>query len=156
MLSLLKSGQPENKEISVASISIRLSIFVVCAFASTRAAYPCTAFCVSKGDCAVIARNYDWHISDALVITNKRDVSKVALTWDQPAKWTSEYGSVTFNQYGREFPCGGMNEAGLVVTVLWLNETDYPRPDDRPSVSTLQWVQYQLVGLVGCHSIFGA
>jgi choloylglycine hydrolase len=28
--------------------------------------------------------------------------------------WISKYGSITFNQYGREFPTGGMNEKGLV------------------------------------------
>ena len=128
----------------MASIAFRLPVLVLLLLASSRAAYSCTAFCLLDRGRPVIARNYDWHISDALVITNKRNVSKIALTWDQPAKWTSDYGSVTFNQYGREFPCGGMNEAGLVVTVLWLSETDYPRPDDRPSVSTSQWVQYQL------------
>jgi choloylglycine hydrolase len=26
--------------------------------------------------------------------------------------WTSRYGSITFNQYGREFPSGGINEKG--------------------------------------------
>jgi penicillin V acylase-like amidase (Ntn superfamily) len=27
---------------------------------------------------------------------------------------------VTFNQYGRNFPSGGMNEAGLVIELMWL------------------------------------
>ena len=35
-----------------------------------------------------------------------------------PASWVSKYGSVTFNQYGRELPTGGMNEAGLVVETI--------------------------------------
>lgn len=39
---------------------------------------------------------------------------------------------------------GGMNEAGLVVKVLMLAETSYPQVDNRPSISILQWIQYQL------------
>jgi choloylglycine hydrolase len=39
---------------------------------------------------------------------------------------------------------GGMNEAGLVVEVMWLEGIEYPSPDARPELSELQWVQYQL------------
>ena len=58
--------------------------------------------------------------------------------------WISKYGSITFNQYGKEFPTGGMNEKGLVVELMWLDETQYPAPDQRPAISVLQWIQYQL------------
>jgi choloylglycine hydrolase len=60
------------------------------------------------------------------------------------ARWTSKYGSVTFNQYGRETPMGGMNEAGLVIEVMMLMDTVYPEPDSRPTIKSLQWIQYQL------------
>jgi choloylglycine hydrolase len=50
---------------------------------------------------------------------------------------------VTFNQWGREFPMDGMNEAGLVVALMWLDETQYP-VDERPSLRELEWIQYQL------------
>src|SRR5690606_38480373 len=53
-------------------------------------------------------------------------------------------GSITFNQYGKEFPHGGMNERGLVVELMWLQETQYPESDDRASINVLQWIQYQL------------
>ena len=58
--------------------------------------------------------------------------------------WVSEYGSITFNQYGKEFPTGGMNERGLVVELMWLDGTKYPQADNRPAVNVLQWIQYQL------------
>ena len=58
--------------------------------------------------------------------------------------WVSKYGSITFNQYGKEFPTGGMNEKGLVVELMWLDETQYPSADQRPAISVLQWIQYQL------------
>jgi choloylglycine hydrolase len=59
-------------------------------------------------------------------------------------KWQSTYGSITFNQYGKEFPTGGMNEKGLVVELMWLDETKYPEPDQRGALTELQWIQYQL------------
>jgi choloylglycine hydrolase len=58
--------------------------------------------------------------------------------------WVSKYGSISFNQYGKEFPTGGMNEKGLVVELMWLDGTVYPYADQRPAVGTLQWIQYQL------------
>ncbi len=86
---------------------------------------------------------------EGLVFINKRGVLKTANAagrddFKRPAKWISKYGSISFNQHGRELPLGGMNEAGLVVESLVLKETNYPAPDSRPSISILQWVQYQL------------
>jgi choloylglycine hydrolase len=37
-----------------------------------------------------------------------------------------------------------MNEAGLAVELMWLDETRYPAPDARPALGCLQWIQYQL------------
>jgi penicillin V acylase-like amidase (Ntn superfamily) len=108
------------------------------------ALYACTTFCIIDEDRPVFGRNYDWMVGDGLVIVNKAGVAKTAAFVDNPAVWTSEYGSVTFNQYGRELPNGGMNQAGLVVEVMWLAGTVYPQPDDRPAISVSQWVQYQL------------
>jgi choloylglycine hydrolase len=87
-------------------------------------------------------------LGDGLVIVNKRGVVKTAIKTrgaiGQPANWISKFGSVTFNQYGRELPMGGMNEAGLVVEMMALGEAEYPVPDKRPYVNSLQWIQYQL------------
>src|SRR4029078_10550574 len=62
----------------------------------------------------------------------------------ETTRWRSRYGSITFNQYGKEFPTGGMNEKGLVVELMWLDETKYPSADKRPAIGVLQWIQYQL------------
>jgi penicillin V acylase-like amidase (Ntn superfamily) len=107
-------------------------------------AIACTTFCFMDKGAWVYGRNYDWYIEHCLIMVNKRGVLKTALTQDNPAQWTARYGSITFNQYGREFPLGGMNEAGLVIEVMWLEYTEYPHPDSRKAVSDLQWVQYQL------------
>ena len=37
-----------------------------------------------------------------------------------------------------------MNEAGLAVELMWLDETRYPAPDGRPALGCLEWIQYQL------------
>jgi choloylglycine hydrolase len=107
-------------------------------------AVACTTFCFLHNGEWIYGRSYDWSIEHCLIMVNKRSVAKTALTQDNPAGWVSKYGSITFNQYGREFPLGGMNEAGLVIEVMWLEGTEYPRSDDREGLSDLQWVQYQL------------
>ncbi|MGD8538600.1 MAG: linear amide C-N hydrolase [Candidatus Aminicenantes bacterium] len=108
----------------------------------------CSTFVLKSGTHLVFGRNYDWAIGHGLVIVNQRNLIKksppLADPSAKPIEWVSKYGSITFNQYGKEFPMGGMNEAGLVVEVMWLEGTVYPSPDGRPEFSELQWVQYQL------------
>jgi penicillin V acylase-like amidase (Ntn superfamily) len=77
-------------------------------------------------------------------VVNKRGVARTADGGDRPARWTSRFGSVTFNQYGRDFPSGGMNEAGLVIELMWLDGSRYPAADARSTVDVLQWIQYNL------------
>ncbi|MEO8210701.1 MAG: linear amide C-N hydrolase [bacterium] len=106
----------------------------------------CTTFTINTGDELVFGKNYDWLIGDGIVFVNKNGVVKKAFTEKNiPVEWVSKYGSVTFNQYGREFPSGGINEAGLVIELMWLDETKYPDKDERPATGgILQWIQYQL------------
>ena len=106
----------------------------------------CSTFVIKDGERLVFGRNYDWGVGVGLVMVNKRNMAKTALIapTDKPARWISKFGSITFNQYGRELPMGGMNEAGLVVEVMWMNKTKYPAPDERTALRELGWVQYQL------------
>ena len=94
----------------------------------------------------VFGRNYDWITDAGMVCTNLKGLSKTSLKTEngETISWVSQYGSITFNQYGKEFPTGGMNEKGLVVELMWLDETKYPSNDNRPVVGVLQWIQYQL------------
>jgi len=105
----------------------------------------CTTFCLRDAGRVVFGRNYDFMIGDGLVVVNKRGVEKTSdVDGSRPAIWTSTYGSVTFNQFGRDFPTGGVNEMGLVVELMWLEGTRYPAADARPAVGVLEWIQYQL------------
>lgn len=123
-----------------------LSTLLVLAVLGVPEVMACTTFCLKRGPQAVFGKNYDWDVGDGLVIVNKRGVAKMAAlpSQEKPARWVSRYGSLTFNQYGREFPSGGMNEAGLAVELMWLDETRYPAPDGRPALGCLEWIQYQL------------
>lgn len=119
-----------------------LSFFILILFYGISDA--CTTFFVNDSGKLIFGRSYDFDIGDGYVMVNKRNVRKSALGYENSLKWTSMYGSITFNEFGREMPLGGMNEAGLVIENMWLEETIYPQPDDRPEVASLQWIQYQL------------
>jgi len=125
-----------------------LILFILFISLPPLAGLSCTTFLLDNGGQPVFGRNLDWYVGDGLVVINKRGVEKTAITGpdgrDNLLSWTSKYGSATFNQHGREFPLGGMNETGLIVETMVLEDTEYPSPDSRPEVQTLQWVQYQL------------
>lgn len=117
------------------------------ACAAPRPAAACTAFRLEGPQGPTVGKCYDWHMGQGLVLWNKRGLHKTALPVlpsDRPAQWQARYASLTFNQYGRELPNGGMNEAGLIVEVLWLAAARHPPADERPTVNELQWIQYQL------------
>jgi choloylglycine hydrolase len=88
-----------------------------------------------------------------LVFINKRGMFKTGRTWSEiitrgrvnPSShtWISRYGSVTFNNFGKDFPDGGMNEAGLFI---WEanEEADYPKNDSLPKLNQMNWMQYIL------------
>lgn len=77
---------------------------------------------------------------------NQRNLEKEAIvnSSEKPVKWISKYGSITFNQIGRELPFGGINESGLVVEHMTLEETVYPSADKRYAIGAFQWIQFQL------------
>lgn len=139
-LSLLKKKGTEMRRREITPILIALLLIPIMVTASNA----CSTFVFSEGTHRVFGKNYDWGVDDGLIFINKRDVTKTIPAGEPALTWTSKYGSITFNQYGREFANGGMNEAGLVVEVMWLAETQYPTPDDRFGIDCLQWVQYQL------------
>lgn len=136
--------QNHKRDMAQHSLSWAVVVTAIIALFPAANLYACTAFSL-QGDSLVAGKNLDWYIDDGLIVVNKKGVSKRALLLDdveKPAEWVSKYGSVTFNQYGREMPNGGMNESGLVVETLWLPNTQNPSPDDRPAV--IAWVQFQL------------
>jgi choloylglycine hydrolase len=106
----------------------------------------CSTFLLSKDGRYIFGRNYDWVTGNGMIVVNERGVAKTSFIAgnEKTISWISGYGSITFNQFGKEFPHGGMNEKGLVVELMWLHETSYPAADDRAALTELQWIQYQL------------
>lgn len=122
----------------------RALAFLTLCLAGALPALACTTFCVHGPDGLVFGRNYDYFFGDAQVLVNPRGVEKVSLLDRQPARWTAKHGSVTFNQYGRDNPMGGVNARGFVVELMELQEAKYPAIDSRPALGGLEWIQYLL------------
>ena len=104
----------------------------------------CSAFFFS-GDNKILAKNFDWRADQGYLIKNNRGQQKFAYRFrgNDVAEWTSKFGSVTFNQIGKEFPYGGINDQGLVIEQLWLGSTEY-QDNKNKTISELEWIQYQL------------
>lgn len=124
-----------------------LLLLMMLSFLGTASAVACTTFVLKADDGTLLfGRNFDFPAGMGHIEINLRGAQKTAFVQppEKPMQWVSKYGSVTFNQIGREFPYGGINEAGLVIEQMWLEQTRYPAPDERFGLTELQWIQYQL------------
>jgi choloylglycine hydrolase len=102
----------------------------------------CTVFASSDGTRVVVGKNLDWEDGSGQLLLNPRGQGKVARVGG--FAWEARYGSVTFNQFGRGRPLGGMNEAGLVVEEASYWPSRHPEPDGIPRVDEFEWIQFQL------------
>lgn len=111
----------------------------------TTPATACLTFCLSNGGEIIYGRNFDWTVGIGAVFVNPRHVRKVSFTppANAPVTWTSKYGSVTFNQFSRDIPVGGMNEEGLVIECL-VSAAQHPPVQGKKAITELQWIQYHL------------
>lgn len=126
------------KRILVAAIGVSAVMIIV-----GEVLHACSTFCIHLGGRNYFGRNYDFEIGDAMVMVNPAGLEKKGFQPGAPL-WTARFGSITFNQFGRDNPMGGMNEAGLVVELMWLDATRYPPRDARSPLGVLEWIQYQL------------
>jgi hypothetical protein len=121
-------------------------------------AHSCSTFMLERGDDLLVGHNLDEYIDvPGLVVVNKRGVRKFSTSWaeltsdtraqstlQQPLRWTSQYGSLTYTTRGRECIDGGMNEAGLYVGEMTLMGTQYPEVPHAPRMYQVLWMQYLL------------
>jgi penicillin V acylase-like amidase (Ntn superfamily) len=127
----------------------------LCLFFAAQICFPCSTILLRKGKVLIVGHNLDegGHVPGVVVI-NKRGVFKQGKSWyeilsgeqtsNPSLKWTSKYGSVTFNPFCRDFPDGGMNEAGLFIEEMTLQGTRFPEDESKPLVFMMQWMQYVL------------
>ena len=109
--------------------------------------YACSSFSIKKNGNVVFGFNFDYYETYGNVMVNQPGIQKTAFLSleDQPSKWISKYGSITFNGISKEQPFAGMNQKGLVVSMMALqNGGKLPKKDKRTALNELQWIQYQL------------
>lgn len=106
----------------------------------------CTSFVQETPDGPVFGVNLDLLVpADGLLVINRRGIAKENFRKDihgKTTKWVSQYGSVTFNVAGRGFVWGGMNESGLVLSMLEDMASELPEPDGRAPFDLGSWAQY--------------
>lgn len=72
-----------------------------------------------------------------------RGMERAGYDRDSTIRWRAKYGSVVASAY--DFAtCDGMNEAGLVASLLFLPESDYGERGRRPVMGIAMWTQYVL------------
>ena len=130
----------------------QLRIFIATAMSFISFAQPsqaCTALKFPMGSHFSTAVNMDWTLeSVGTIMVNKRGYLKrdANLFDDQGAnhlEWRSKYGSVSSTFFGREFPLGGVNEAGLIVHFL-KGSANLPDMNSVTALTHMQLGQYLL------------
>lgn len=114
--------------------------------ACTRAVY------IGSDNLIVTGRTMDWKediMSNIYVFP--RGIRRTGYNEGETVKWTSKYGSVITTGYDIG-TCDGMNEKGLVASLLFLPESVYHRPNDtRPVMGISIWTQYVLDNFATVH-----
>lgn len=130
-----------------------LAMIVLALVLVTTPAQSCSRFLWNDNKLGVfVARTMDWPESTEPILTvlprgMVRHGGKLAgedIIKDNPAKWTSNYGSLVTTVYGAG-AADGFNEKGLCIHTLYLNATDFGKRDKaRPGVHAGLWGQYLL------------
>lgn len=110
--------------------------------------YACSAFCLKNGQSLYLAKNLDWPIAEGFVFINERGENKSVVSKEifeeNRFSWTSKYRSISFNQFGKEFPLGGMNEHGLVIEELNMPKVTFTHDSTKYNINEFQLTQYIL------------
>lgn len=113
--------------------------YVKPADACTRAVY------IGPDQMVITGRTMDWKediMSNIYVFP--RGIQRAGHNKEKTVNWTSKYGSVIATGYDMG-TCDGMNEKGLVASMLYLPESVYSLPGDtRPIMGISIWTQYVL------------
>jgi choloylglycine hydrolase len=105
----------------------KISVLIFFIIALSNDSHACVTFIINAKDSLVFGWNYEFDCGSGFLIDNKKGLRKTSFVSpdDKPIKWLSKYGSITFNQWGKEFPSGGINEMGLVVVQTMFVKTQY-------------------------------
>ena len=124
---------------AIAALVAAMVCIGAAAQACTRAVY------LGPDDRVLTGRSMDWKLP---MVSNlwafPRGMARAGATGARSIEWTSRYGSLVVSGYDIS-TADGMNEAGLVVNLLWEVEADYPEDDGAtPKISVAIFPQYLL------------
>ena len=99
---------------------------------------------VGDDDLVITGRSMDWgeDMSSNMWVF-PRGMARDGASGTNTVGWTSKYGSLAISVYELA-TADGMNETGLVMNALYLVESRYGDPDERPTMSVLTFGQYVL------------
>ncbi|MFZ0791166.1 MAG: linear amide C-N hydrolase [Chromatiaceae bacterium] len=126
--------------------SLAVALAAILTIEATPVAEACTrAVYLGPDERILTGRSMDWKLP---IISNlwafPRGMERNGAAGDRSVKWTSRYGSLAVSGYDIS-TADGMNEAGLVVNLLWEVEATYPEDDGvTPRISLSVFPQYLL------------
>jgi choloylglycine hydrolase len=130
---------------AVAAIGTQFAAVIMFASFVLDAAEACTRVLYIGADGLVITgRSQDWGEdmrSNAWIFP--RGMARDGASDPNTMNWKSKYGSLGISAYDLGVT-DGMNEVGLVMNGLYLAESDYGKPDGRPTMSVMAYGQYVL------------
>lgn len=133
--------QPSTLMRSVSAIALAALL----ASATPHVSAACTrALYLGPEQTVVVGRSMDW-VQDpgSNLWVFPRGMKRNGAAGPNSLTWTSKYGSVITSFY-EVASVDGINEQGLVANVLYLVESDYGKPDGKPTLSIAAWAQYVL------------
>jgi choloylglycine hydrolase len=137
--------RPKNQAVALLAMASILNLAPV-ADACSRILWNDNKFAV------LVGRTMDWPESTQPILTvlprgmqrNGGMAGPDQVVKENPAKWTSKYGSLVTTIYGIG-TADGVNEKGFAGHMLYLKATDFgPRQPDKPGLQAALWLQYLL------------
>ena len=132
----------------------KLKLVILSLTIATSSSFACTDIFYKYKDQCLVANNFDWYNNNTDVLINPIGVTKYSKYIPKGKKalsWKSKYGSVTFVMtYDNGKPAdnvveGGINQKGLVVSLLALSEAKFPNAsNNKPNINNTYLLQYWL------------
>ncbi len=99
---------------------------------------------VGNDNVVITGRTMDWYTpQDTKLWIAPRGIHRNGGSDTHNAEWTSRYGSAYISSFNSDIT-DGINEKGLVVNKLYLDDGDIGNPGDKPQLNINGWVQYVL------------
>lgn len=123
---------------------------IICVVAGTlilsAPGFSCTRILHIDPKAVMIGRNMDWpYLMQQQLRVYPRGMQRAGLSAEGTSlQWTAKYGSMVVTAY-KDLTSEGINERGLSVHLLALEESDYgTRHANIPGMSVVMWAQYYL------------